>query len=65
MSTILADADASVRSNVIHKVGETSDAVKAKRDPIWAILVLTLGLLSSLAWSGFLAWVVGRTIGVW
>jgi hypothetical protein len=58
MSTIVADTDASVRS-------EASTVVKAKLDPMWAIVALTLGLLSSLAWSGFLVWAIGRMVGIW
>jgi hypothetical protein len=64
MSTIVADTDASVRSNAI-RVREASTVVKAKLDPMWAIVALTLGLLSSLAWSGFLVWAIGRMVGIW
>jgi len=60
MSTILADIDASVGSNGI----QAAEKSVAKRAPIWPILVISLGLLASIAWSGFLAWVVGRMIGV-
>ena len=62
MSTTLTDTDPS--EQIIQGAAEASVAVKAKRDPIWPILVISLGLLASLAWSGFLAWAVGRVIGV-
>ena len=29
---------------------------------IWPVLITALGLLASLAWSGFLSWVVYRTV---
>ena len=34
------------------------------RAPIWPTLVVLLGLVASLAWTGFLVWAVGRLIGL-
>jgi prepilin signal peptidase PulO-like enzyme (type II secretory pathway) len=39
-------------------------AVKTKRDPIWLVPVIIVGLLVTLAWGGFLIWVVYRVIQV-
>jgi len=60
MSTTLIDTDAGVGSKNI-RAAETS---VAKRAPIWPILIISLGLLATLAWDGFLAWEVGRMAGV-
>jgi hypothetical protein len=54
------DTDASVGSKSIRAAG----ASVAKRLSMWPILMIALGLLASLAWSIFLAWEVGRMIGV-
>jgi hypothetical protein len=54
------DTDASVGSKSICAAG----ASVAKRLSMWPILMIALGLLASLAWSIFLAWEVGRMIGV-
>ena len=62
MSTTLTDTDPSVQ--IIQRAAKASIAVKAKRDPIWPALVVTMGLLASLAWSGLLGWVVYRMIAV-
>jgi hypothetical protein len=65
MSTTIADTDASVGPEVIQRpVASTPAKAKVRRDPIWPILVVSLGLLASLAWSGFLGWMVGRMTGM-
>ena len=37
-------------------------AVKTKRDLIWLVPAIIIGLLVTLAWGGFLVWVVYRVI---
>jgi hypothetical protein len=54
------DTDASVGSKSIRATGTSV----AKRPSMWPILAIASGLLASLAWSIFLAWEVGRMIGV-
>ena len=49
-------------TKINQRAAEASTAVKAKRDPIWPAPVIMMGLLASLAWSGFLGWVVYRMI---
>jgi hypothetical protein len=59
MNTTISNTDVSIGSEIIQKAPDP----KARRDPIWPVLVALLGLLASLAWSGFLGWIVGRMIG--
>jgi hypothetical protein len=59
VSTTFPDADATVRSKII----EASVAVEPK--PIWSLLLIITGLAASLAWTGFLGWVVGKVLGTW
>ena len=54
MSATPVDTDASIGSNSM-RVEEAAASV-AKRDPIWPMLVILLGLLASVTWTGFLAW---------
>jgi hypothetical protein len=58
-ATVIDTDAASVRSKSI-RAAKTS---APKRGPIWPILVISSGLLATLAWDGFLAWAVGRMIG--
>jgi hypothetical protein len=32
---------------------------------IWFVIVIIAGLLSSLAWMGFLAWAAGKVLDLW
>jgi hypothetical protein len=43
---------------------EALTGVKAMGAPVWRLLVVITALFLSLAWTGFLAWVVGRIVGV-
>jgi hypothetical protein len=63
VSTTITDADANVGSKVIQKSAETSTPAKARR-AIWPILIIITASLTSLVWTGFLAWAGGRIFGV-
>jgi hypothetical protein len=47
------------------KPPEAPIAAKAKRGPIWPVLIIIIGLLCTLGWGGFLAWAIFRMIGAW
>jgi hypothetical protein len=57
MSTTLAETDARP------KIREAAESPTAKREPIWPVLVVSLGGLATLAWGGLLVWVFGRAVG--
>jgi hypothetical protein len=59
----VSDPGVSVRSQV-QKPVEPSSVADAKRDPVWPMLTIVLGLSASLVWSGLLLWIVGRISGV-
>jgi len=60
----ITDTGASEGSKISHRSAEAPTAVKATRASIWPILVIITGSLASLAWSGFLVWVVARIFRV-
>jgi hypothetical protein len=64
VNTTTVEAGASMRSNIIHNVAGASTAATAKRGHMVATLLITVGLLTTLAWIGFLAWVVSRIFGI-
>jgi hypothetical protein len=43
----------------------SSPTVDGECHPIWPVLVIALGLLSSLAWSVALVWTVCGAVGEW
>jgi len=63
VSTTFPDADANVESKIIQQPVEASVAIESK--PIWSLLLVITGLAASLVWTGFLAWTVGKALGVW
>jgi hypothetical protein len=63
MSPTLADPNIRARANVIQTAGKESTAVKAKRGT--TLVIISLALVSTLAWNALLIWTVGRIIGVW
>jgi hypothetical protein len=62
MSMTRTNTDPSVQ--LIETAAEGSIAVKTNRHTIWPVLMVAMGLLTSLAWSGLLGWVVYRMIAV-
>jgi hypothetical protein len=50
-----------VESNRFQNATVEPGALKANRKSIWPLLVIILGMLASVAWSGFLVW-AGITI---
>jgi hypothetical protein len=62
MSTTLTEPDASVRANLIQTEGKGSTAVNARGV---APMVISLGLVGTLAWNGLLVWMIGRMIDLW
>jgi hypothetical protein len=42
----------------------TTPAAAATRSNIWIVLLVWIGLFASLAWSGFLFWMVGLIFGI-
>ena len=40
----------------------TRSATKAKRGRLFSLLLLSTGLLATIAWSGFLVWAFSRVI---
>ena len=58
------ETGASMRSNIIHNVAGASTAATGNRGHMPATLLITAGLLTTLAWIGFLAWVVSRIFGI-
>jgi hypothetical protein len=57
MSATITDTDTRVQ-----RTAEEAIAVKTKRDPNWLLPAIIVGVLVSLAWAGFLFWVVYRII---
>jgi hypothetical protein len=55
---------ASVRSNIIHNTAGASTGAKANRGRRLATLLITVALLTTLTWIGFLTWVVSRIFGM-
>jgi hypothetical protein len=64
VSTTTVESGASVRPNIIHNAAGASTAAKANRGRKLATLLVTVGLLTTLAWIGFLAWVISRIFGM-
>jgi hypothetical protein len=62
--SIISDTDHGLRTRVLQEAAKPSYSV-AKRRPVFPVLVVVFGLSASLAWTGFLGWIIGRTIGVW
>ena len=62
MSTI-TDTEPTLRTRIVQRPADASAV--AKPDPVWPVLVVAGGLVASLAWSGLLAWISGRLIGIW
>jgi hypothetical protein len=60
----ITGTDASERSKVSHRSAEVPTGVKVMGAPIWRLLVVITALFLSLAWTGFLAWIVARIFGV-
>jgi hypothetical protein len=64
VSTTFSDADSNAGSNIIGQTVEASDAVKPNRSSNWPkFVIITAGLLITLAWTGFLAWAFGKILG--
>jgi len=59
----LTDTEPTVRTRIVQRPAQ-APAV-ARRGAVWPVLVVAGGLLASLAWSGLLAWISGRLIGIW
>jgi hypothetical protein len=58
------DTGARVRSKVMHDVAGASTAAKANRGRMLATLLITVALLTTLTWIGFLTWMVSRIFGI-
>jgi hypothetical protein len=63
VSTTFAGTDPSVSKKLMEATAAST--ADTKRHPTWPILIIALGLLASLSWSGFLLWATGRTVGIW
>jgi hypothetical protein len=64
VSTTTIDTGASVGSNIIRNVAGAPTAAKANRGHMLATLLMTMALLTTLTWIGFLAWVITRIFGM-
>jgi hypothetical protein len=64
MSAVLGRRmDAAATSTQLSKKPEQRAAV-AKTTPVFLIVILILGLAFTIAWIGFLPWLVGRVTGL-
>jgi hypothetical protein len=57
----VTDPDTSVQD--VQKPSAAPIAAETKRGSIWPVLLIIVGMVLTLAWSGFLGWAVFRTIG--
>jgi hypothetical protein len=48
----------------MHNVAGASTAAKAKRGRMLATILITVALLTTLTWIGFLTWMVSRIFGI-
>jgi hypothetical protein len=48
----------------MHDVAGASTAAKANRGRMLATLLITVALLTTLTWIGFLTWMVSRIFGI-
>jgi hypothetical protein len=64
VSAIFTEPDPSARNEIAEEAAKPPSK-GAKRRHDWPLVVITLGLLATLTWSGFLVWAAGRLIGVW
>jgi hypothetical protein len=63
--SVLVDCVLSAWGEPIPARTKPSHTIHDERHPHWPVLSISLGLLASLAWNGSLAWIAGRTIGIW
>jgi hypothetical protein len=61
MGPTLSDCSPGVRD--MPRPQPALSAAKARHGSVWPALAIMIGLLSALAWSGFLGWAVYRMIG--
>jgi hypothetical protein len=62
MSTTFRNTENDAEPKVIEQPAE---ATVAANYSISSVLVIMAGLLTSLAWTGFLAWGAGKILDVW
>jgi hypothetical protein len=58
MSTAFPDIDPKAKSKIMQQSAVAS-GVEASY-PIWSVLAIIFGALTSLAWAGFLVWAVAK-----
>ncbi len=63
--SVLVDCVLGARVVPILRPARLSNTTTNGRHPRWPVLSISLALLASLAWNGSLAWIAGRTIGIW
>jgi hypothetical protein len=61
VNTAVPGGDARPGSNTIRGLAAS---LRPKRRPILPIVLMLIVLLTELAWIGFLAWAIGRILGV-
>jgi hypothetical protein len=64
VSTPTIDTGARVGSKIMHNVAGASTAANANRGRLLATLLITVALLTTLTWIGFLTWVVSLIFGI-
>jgi hypothetical protein len=60
MSTTFSDNHPNAESKIMRQSG-----VVEANYPNWSLLAIIVGALASLAWTGFLAWAVGKIFDLW
>jgi len=63
--SVLVDRIPSARAQPMLGPTKPSHTMNDGRHLHWPVLGVALALLASLAWNGSLAWIVGRSIGIW
>ncbi len=64
VSAEFSDVELTAKTKIIGPSGEPPAAVETNRYPIWFMVLITAGLLATVAWTGFLVWVAGRIFDV-